>query len=311
MFSGVFTAIVTPFKDGNVDEKTYKHLIRFGIDGGVSGIVPCGTTGESPTLSHDEHKRVIELAVSEIAGQVKVIAGTGSNSTQEAIDLTRHAKSVGADAALMVSPYYNKPTQEGLYQHFNKVAESVDIPIILYNIQGRTGVNIENATVKRLSEVPNIVGVKEASGNILQMSEVIRLCSPEFDVLSGDDQMTFPLMGLGGKGVISVVSNIVPDKMSTMVRLMLEGKPAEARAIHFEIYELCQAMFIETNPIPVKAALGLMGTITPEYRLPLCPPSAANLEKLKGVLEKYGLLSGTAKKGETKTAIRKPRQAKK
>jgi 4-hydroxy-tetrahydrodipicolinate synthase len=206
MFSGAFTAIVTPFKDGLVDETALRNLIRYGIEGGISGIVPCGTTGESPTLSHEEHARVIELVVKEVAGQVKVIAGAGSNSTAEAVSLTRHAKEVGADGALLVSPYYNKPTQEGLYQHFKSVAEAVDIPIVLYNIQGRTGVNIANETVQKLSRIPNIVGVKEASGSILQMSEVIRLCGPEFDVLSGDDQMTFPLMALGGKGVVSVVT---------------------------------------------------------------------------------------------------------
>ncbi|MGB6064326.1 MAG: 4-hydroxy-tetrahydrodipicolinate synthase [Desulfomonilaceae bacterium] len=290
MFSGTFTAMVTPFKDGRVDEAAFKELIRFGIDGGVSGFVPCGTTGESPALSHEEHNRVIELAVKEVAGQVKVIAGTGSNSTQEAIALTRHAKSVGADAALMVSPYYNKPTQEGLYQHFKAVAESVDIPIILYNIQGRTAVNIENRTVERLAGISNIVGVKEASGSILQMSEVLRLCGSGFDVLSGDDQMTFPLMALGGKGVVSVVSNIAPEKMSSMVNAMLASEVEKGRAMHFDIFELCQAMMIETNPIPVKTALGLMGKIQPEFRLPLCPPSQTNLGKLKSVLEKYGIL---------------------
>jgi 4-hydroxy-tetrahydrodipicolinate synthase len=290
MFSGAFTAIVTPFKDGGVDETALRNLIRHGIDGGVGGFVPCGTTGESPTLSHEEHARVIELVVEEVAGQVKVIAGTGSNSTAEAVSLTRHAKKAGADGALMVSPYYNKPTQEGLYRHFKSVAEAVDIPIVLYNIQGRTAVNIANDTVRRLSEIPNIVGVKEASGSILQMSEVIRLCGPDFDVLSGDDQMAFPLMALGGKGVISVVTNIVPDKMSSLVKNMLEGHSDAARAQHFEIFELCQAMFIETNPIPVKAALGMMGMITPEYRLPLCAPSRANLDKLRGILERYGIL---------------------
>lgn len=290
MFSGAFTAIVTPFKDGGVDETAFRKLIRFGIDGGISGFVPCGTTGESPTLSHDEHNKVVEVCVKEVAGQVKVIAGTGSNSTQEAVELTRHAKKVGADAALMVSPYYNKPSQEGLFRHFKTVAESVDIPIVLYNIQGRTAVNIENSTMERLSRIPNIVGVKEASGSILQMSEVIRLCGPEFDVLSGDDQMTFPLMALGGKGVISVVTNIVPDRMSALVNSMLEGDIESARRKHFEIYELCQAMFIETNPIPVKAALGLMGKIEAEYRLPLCPLAPANLAQLKSILERYGLL---------------------
>ena len=290
MFSGAFTAIVTPFKDGNLDEAGLRELIRFGIEGGVSGFVPCGTTGESPTLSHDEHRRVIEITIKEVAGQVKVIAGTGSNSTNEAIELTRYARKVGADGALLVSPYYNKPTQEGLYQHFKAVAETADIPILVYNIQGRTSVNVENATMERLSRIPNIVGVKEASGSILQMSEVIRLCGTEFDVLSGDDQMTFPLMALGGKGVISVVTNIVPKKMSELVKNMLNGAIEEARLIHFEIYELCQAMFIETNPIPIKAALGLMGKIQPEFRLPLCAPSPANAEKLKTVLARYGII---------------------
>jgi len=290
MFSGAYTAIVTPFKDGRVDEEALKKLIRFNVDGGVRGIVPCGTTGESPTLSHDEHKRVIELTVKELAGQGKVIAGTGSNSTEEAIELTRFAQSVHADAGLMVTPYYNKPTQEGLYQHYSAVARAVDLPIIVYNIQGRTAVNIENSTMERLSRIPNIVGVKEASGSILQMSEVIRLCGPDFDVLSGDDQMTFPLMALGGKGVISVVTNIVPHKMTALVQHVLDGNLEQARAVHFEIYELCQAMFIETNPIPVKAALALMGKIQMEYRLPLCPPAPANLEKLKTVLERYQIL---------------------
>jgi len=290
MFSGAFTAIVTPFKNGQVDEKAFKNLIRFGMDGGISGFVPCGTTGESPTLSHEEHNRVVEMTVKEVAGQAKVIAGTGSNSTAEAISLTRHAKQVGVDAALLVSPYYNKPTQEGLYNHFKAIAEAVDIPLVLYNIQGRTAVNIENSTMEKLSRIPNIVGVKEASGSILQMSEVIRLCGSDFDVLSGDDQMTFPLMALGGKGVISVVTNIIPDRMSDLVKSMLAGDVDKARTIHFEIYELCQTMFVETNPIPVKAALSLMGKIEPEFRLPLCMPSAANLEKIRTTLAKFNLI---------------------
>ncbi len=290
MFSGAYTAIVTPFKNGAVDEESLKKLMKYGLDGGVSGLVPCGTTGESPTLSHNEHKKVVELVVKEVAGQAKVIAGTGSNSTEEAIELTRHAKEVGASAALLVSPYYNKPTQEGLFRHFKAIAEAVDIPLILYNIQGRTAVNIANETMERLSKIPNIAGVKEASGNISQMSEVIRLCGPEFNVLSGDDNMTYPLMCLGGRGVISVITNIVPDKMSDLVRFMLDGQTEKARQIHFEISELCQAMFLETNPIPIKAALSLMGKIELEYRLPLCPPSQANMDKLKEILAKYGLI---------------------
>jgi len=290
MFPGTFTAIVTPFKDGQIDEKAFNKLVRFGIDGGVTGFVPCGSTGESATLSYEEHERVVELCVKEVAGQVKVIAGTGSNSTQEAIELTRHAKKVGAHGALLVSPYYNKPTQEGLYRHFKAIAEAVDIPIVLYNIQGRTAVNIENPTMERLSRIPNIVGVKEASGSIPQMSEVIRLCGSDFCVLSGDDQMTFPLMALGGQGVISVVTNIVPDKMAALVQDMLKVDIESARTRHFEIYQLCQAMFFETNPIPVKTALGLMGMIEPEFRLPLCPMAPKNEEKLKAVLTTYGLI---------------------
>jgi 4-hydroxy-tetrahydrodipicolinate synthase len=290
MFAGTFTAIVTPFKHGQVDEAAFKSLIRRNIDGGVTGLVPCGTTGESPTLSHTEHKQVVEMAVSEAAGQVKVIAGTGSNSTAEAIELTRHAKSVGADGALLVSPYYNKPTQDGLFLHFKAVAEAADIPIIMYNIQGRTAVNIENDTVSRLAEIPNIAGVKEASGNIGQMSEVIRLCGPDFDVLAGDDQVTFPLMALGGKGVISVLSNLVPNRMSHMVNSMLQGDIESARQTHFELSELFKAMFLETNPIPVKAALALKGLVEPEYRLPLCQISADNQEKLKQVMVRAGIL---------------------
>ncbi len=290
MFSGAFTALVTPFKDGSLDPIALEELIRFGIDGGISGFVPCGTTGESPTLSHDEHRSVIEIVVKEVAGHVKVIAGTGSNSTEEAIELTRYARQVGADGALVVSPYYNKPTQEGLYQHFKAVAEAVDIPIVIYNIQSRTAVNVENLTMERLSRIPNIVGVKEASGSILQISEVTRLCGTDFDVLSGDDQITFPLMALGGKGVISVVTNIVPRKMSDLAKHMLNGNIDEARSIHFEIFELCQSMFIETNPIPIKAALALMGKIKPEYRLPLCAPSSANMDNLRKVLSRYGII---------------------
>lgn len=290
MFSGAFTAVVTPFKDGQIDEAALKRLIRFGIDGGVSGFVPCGTTGESPTLSHEEHNRVIELVVKEVAGQVKVIAGTGSNSTQEAIELTRHAKKVGADAGLLVNPYYNKPTQEGLYRHFSSIAQAVDMPLVLYNIPGRTAINVATPTMVKLSKIPNIVGVKEASGDIMQMSEVIRLCGPEFDVLSGDDQMTFPMLALGGKGVVSVVTNIIPTKMSNLVKNVLDGDIESARSAHFEIFELCRAVFLETNPIPIKAALALMGMIEPEYRLPLCPLSAANQETLKVTLEQYGLI---------------------
>ncbi|MCX7770890.1 MAG: 4-hydroxy-tetrahydrodipicolinate synthase [Proteobacteria bacterium] len=290
MFKGAITALVTPFKKGNLDLNALKRLIEFQIEKGIDGIVPCGTTGEAPTLSYDEHKKVIELTVKHVKKRVPVIAGTGANSTDEAIELTEFAKKAGADGALLVCPYYNKPTQEGLYRHFKKIAETIDIPIILYNIPGRTGVNMLPETVARLAKIPNIVGIKEASGSLEQVTEIIRSTNEDFVVLSGDDAMTLPMLALGGKGVISVASNIIPDKIAKMVSLYLNKKVEEAKKIHYEYYDLMKALFIETNPVPVKTAMGMMKMICPEVRLPLCEMSEVNLSKLKGVLQKYKLV---------------------
>lgn len=295
-FRTAITAMVTPFRDGKVDEKALWQEVDWQIEEGIGGLVPCGTTGESPTLSHDEHDQVIEIVIEEADGRVPVIAGTGSNSTAEAIRLSEHAAKAGADGILLVNPYYNKPTQEGLYKHFWLVAKSVpEIPVILYNIQGRTGVNIETPTMVRLvSDCPNIVGVKEASGNIAQMMDVIndvKKVNPHFVVLSGDDNMTLPLMCLGGDGVISVASNIVPRDVATLVKLAQEGSFIRAREFHYKLLPIFKAMFYETNPIMVKATMDLMGKILPEIRLPMTEPSAANLEKLKAVLRQYKLIS--------------------
>lgn len=291
MFEGVMVAIVTPFTGGQVDEKAYRNLISFQIENGISAIVPCGTTGESTTLSHDEHHKVIEICIDEVNGRVPVLAGTGSNSTKEAISLTKHAKKAGADGVLMVSPYYNKPTQEGIYQHFKAVADEVDIPIVLYNIPGRTGSNITPQTMARLAQIKNIVGVKEASGDLNQMGQVIELCGPDFTVVSGDDSLTLPLLAIGGKGVISVAGQIVPRRMSDMYNAWKSGDPNKARELFMSLFPLFRAMFIETNPIPVKTALGMMGMIDPEMRLPMCKMSEENQAKLKDVLRKYDLVN--------------------
>ena len=290
MFRGAITALVTPFKNEKVDEAALRDLIEFQIANGIDGLVPCGTTGESPTLSHDEHDRVIEITIDAAKKRVPVIAGTGSNSTAEALRLTRHAYEAGADGALIACPYYNKPTQEGLYRHYQLIAKSVPLPIIPYNIPGRTGVNMSPELMARLAEIDNIVGVKEASGSLKQMNDVLDLCGPEFDVLSGDDGFTLPLMAIGGKGVISVASNIVPADMAAMVDAAEAGDFAAARALHAKMSPLFDVLFIEVNPIPVKAALALMGRIVCEYRLPLCPLAPANHEKLKAALTRYGLI---------------------
>lgn len=296
MFKGAITALVTPFKNGNLDVNALKKLIEFQVEKGINGIVPCGTTGEAPTLSYEEHKKVIELTVKYVKKRVPVIAGTGANSTEEAIELTEFAKKAGADGALLVCPYYNKPSQEGLYRHFKKIAETVDIPIILYNIPGRTGINMLPETVVRLSKIPNIVGIKEASGSLEQVTEIIKNTDKDFVVLSGDDTLTLPMLSLGGKGVISVASNIIPDRITKMVTLYLNKKVEEARKIHHEYYDFMKAMFIETNPVPVKTAMGMMKMIDPEVRLPLCEMTEANLNKLKAVLQRYNLLKQGAKK---------------
>lgn len=291
MFKGSIVAIITPFKDGKVDEKRLRDLIEFHIKNGTSGIVPCGTTGESATLSFEEHDRVIEITIEQARKRIPVIAGTGSNSTSEAIILTKHAAKVGADASLQVAPYYNRPTQKGLYEHFRKIAESVDIPIILYNIPSRTGVNIEPETMAKLaSDCKNIVGVKEASGNLEQMSRIKQLCGQNFDLISGDDSLTLPLLSIGGTGVISVVANIVPTDVADLVNEFQKGNIKRAREIHYKLLPLIKAMFIETNPIPVKTAMGLLRYCESDLRLPLCAMSLENLEKLKKALIDYGLL---------------------
>ncbi|MFC1624576.1 4-hydroxy-tetrahydrodipicolinate synthase [Candidatus Omnitrophota bacterium] len=291
MFEGAMVAIVTPFKNGKVDEKKLRELVGFQIKNGTSAIVPCGTTGESATLSYEEHERVIEVAIEAANGKAPVIAGTGSNNTAEAIMLTKHAKASGADASLQVSPYYNKPTQEGLYQHFKKIAEEGALPLIIYNIASRTGINIEPETMARLSKVKGIVGVKEASGNLDQMSKIRILCDDKFDLISGDDSLTLPILAIGGTGVISVVSNIVPGDVASMVSRFKSGDIDGARKMHCKLLPLVKAMFIETNPIPVKTAMALMGMIDKaELRLPMCNMSEANLAKLKKALKEYGLL---------------------
>lgn len=290
MFKGSMVAIVTPFDNGKVDEKRFKNLIEFQIKNGTTGIVPCGTTGESATLSLEEHERVIELTVQTVAGRVPVIAGTGSNSTAEAIILSKHAKSAGADAVLLITPYYNKPTQQGIYLHFKAIAEEVNIPIVLYNIASRTGVNIEPETMAKLAGIKNIAAVKEASGNIGQMAEIMRLCQDKLTLISGDDALTLPVLSIGGTGVISVVANIAPKETAQMVELFDQGNLPEARKLYYHLLPLVQAMFIETNPIPVKTAMGMMGLIRPDMRLPLCPMLPQNEEKLRNVLKRYKLL---------------------
>lgn len=291
MFKGSMTAIVTPFKNGKVDEKALRDLIEFQIKNGTSGIVPCGTTGESATISFLEHDKVVDITVDQVKKRVPVIAGTGSNSTEEAITMTVHAAEVGADASLQVSPYYNRPTQKGLYEHFKAVADAVKIPIILYNIAGRTGVNIEPETIAQLAnDCKNIAGVKEASGNLEQMSRIKALCPKSFALISGDDGLTLPVLSIGGTGIISVVSNIVPKDVAELVSSFLEGDIKRAQELHYKLLPLVKAVFIETNPIPIKTAMGLLGMCEPDLRLPMCSMMPENLEKLKKALKDYGLL---------------------
>ncbi|MCK4239986.1 MAG: 4-hydroxy-tetrahydrodipicolinate synthase [Candidatus Atribacteria bacterium] len=292
MFKGSLVAMITPFgENGEVDEKGIEKLVEFHIKNGTNGIVPCGTTGESPTLSHEEHKRVVEVTINAVAGRAPVIAGTGSNCTREALDLTSHAKEAGADAALIITPYYNKPTQKGLYLHFKKIAEEVDIPIIVYNVPSRTGINILPETLAELAKLKNIVGVKEASGNLDQMTHIVELCGDKITLLSGDDKLLLPVLSIGGKGVISVVANIIPREVSDMVREFEEGNYPEAKDIFLsKVYPLSNAMFYETNPIPIKTSAKLMGLPSGDLRLPLAPMSENNLAKLKADLIKFGLL---------------------
>ncbi|UQZ91189.1 4-hydroxy-tetrahydrodipicolinate synthase [Deltaproteobacteria bacterium Smac51] len=289
-FRGVVTAIVTPFKNGEVDEDALRKHIRFQIEGGVQGLVPCGTTGESPTLSHEEHNRVVAITVEEAAGKVAVLAGAGSNSTREAIALAVHAKKVGADGLLMVTPYYNKPTPEGIFLHYKAVSEAVDLPIMLYNIPGRCGVNILPETMVKLAEIPNVVGVKEATGDLGQMTRTIELCGPDFLVTSGDDALTLPLLSVGGGGIISVASNLIPGPMVEMWKAWESGEVKKARELFFKMLPLFKALFVETNPMPVKAALSLAGRMDSEMRLPMCQPKPATVEALKPLLKQWGLM---------------------
>lgn len=290
MFEGVYTALVTPFRDGEVDEAALRAHVERQIDAGIDGVVPCGSTGESATLSHDEHRRVIECVVDAVGGRVRVMAGTGSNNTAEAIALTQHAREAGADGALLISPYYNKPTQQGLVDHYTAVAESTGFPLIVYNIPGRTGSNILPETLAQLSCVEHVVGVKEACGDIDQISHVVAACREGFDILSGDDAMTLPVIAVGGHGVISTSSNVAPREMLAMSRAALAGDLARAREVHHRLLPLFDVLFCETNPIPVKAAVAMQGHIGDEIRLPLTPITDANRERLRVVLKDMGLL---------------------
>ena len=290
-FQGSFVAMVTPFRNGKVDEAKLRELVEFHVTNGTDGLIPCGTTGESPTLSHDEHHRVVELVIEAARGRIRVVAGTGSYSTSDAIEMTKHAERAGAAGALVVNPYYNKPTQEGLYRHFRAVAESVAIPILVYNIQGRTAINVETDTMARLArDVKNVVGVNEASGSLDQMSQVIAACGPDFSVLSGDDNITLPLLAIGGSGVVSVIANIVPRETADLVHAALEGDWKRARDLHFRLFPLARAAFLETNPIPIKEAMAMAAMLEPEFRLPMCRMSDANREKLRAILKPYGLI---------------------
>ncbi|WP_457568437.1 4-hydroxy-tetrahydrodipicolinate synthase [Desulfurobacterium sp.] len=290
MFEGIHVAIPTPFKNGKVDEEALREHIEFLIEGGVSGIVPCGTTGESATLSYEEHEEVIAITIEQVKGRVKVIAGTGSNSTKEAIELTAYAKKAGADGALLITPYYNKPNQEGLYLHFKAIADAVDIPVVLYNVPGRTGVNMLPETVARLADIENIVAIKEATGSTNVATEIVNLCGDKIEVLSGDDLTFYPLLAVGGKGVISVTANLVPDRMVKMYRAFADGDIEEARRIHLDLYPLHKIMFIDTNPIPVKTALSMMGRMEKEFRLPLCPTTPEKERAIRKMLEEKGVL---------------------
>ncbi len=296
MFHGSIVAMVTPFKKGKIDEKAYGGLIEFQIRNGTHGITPCGTTGESATLTYEEHCRMIDLTVNLVGGRVPVLAASGSNSTEEAISLTRHAKRAGASGALLISPYYNKPTQEGLYQHYKAIAQAVNLPLVLYNIPGRTSVNLLPTTVARLMDFPNIVGIKEGTGSLQQISDLIRYCGDRLVILSGDDFTAFPTMAVGGKGVISVTANIVPSEMAQMMTAAEKGDYVTARKWHEKVYPLHEALFWETSPVPVKTALNLMGKCESDVRLPLCALSDPNRNRLQKLLKEQGLLKPSKKK---------------
>jgi 4-hydroxy-tetrahydrodipicolinate synthase len=291
MFTGTYTAIVTPFKDGQIDETALQRLIERQVRGGVDGVVPVGTTGESPTLSYEEHIRVIELTVEFAAKRIKVLAGSGANSTQEAIFLTKAAEKVGADGSLQVAPYYNKPTPEGLFQHFRAIANATKLPIVLYSIPGRCGVEIGIETVQRLArETKTVIGIKEAGGNADRVSQLRVACGEKFTILSGDDSLTLPFMAVGAHGVVSVASNIIPREVSRMVQAFAKGDTKAALRLHAKFYPVFKDLFIETNPVPVKAAMAMLGQVTEEYRLPLVPMSGGNRDKLRATLQSCGIL---------------------
>jgi len=287
-FKGSYVALATPFKNGKIDEAAFRKLIEFHIDKGTDGILPCGCTGEAATLTAQEQKHLLKIAIETINKRVPVLAGTGSNSTQEALDLTSYAKKAGCDGALIITPYYNKPTPEGQYRHYAEIANKVDIPIMLYNVPSRTGICLSPATVARLSKIDNIVAIKEAAGSVQQVMDIISMC--DITVMSGDDSMTVPFMSVGATGIVSVAANIIPDKIHDMATKYLEGKTKESVQIHYEILDLCKAMFIETNPLPVKTALSMMGMIGEEWRMPMCEMMPENKEKLKKVLIDYKLI---------------------
>jgi 4-hydroxy-tetrahydrodipicolinate synthase len=290
-FMGCGTALVTPFrKDLSIDEEALRRLVRRQIAAGINFLAPCGTTGESPTLTHEEHLRVVAITIEEAKGKVPVLAGAGGYNTQHAIELAREAEKLGAQGLLSVTPYYNKPTQEGLYQHFKAIVAATSLPIILYNVPPRTNVNIDPGTLRRLAEIENIIGVKEASGNIAQFTQVIQQVPENFLVLSGDDAVTLPLVAMGGRGIISVASNVIPAEMTRLAKLCLDGNFAEARAMHRKWLPLMEVNFIETNPSPVKAAMAEMGLLEPVWRLPLVPPKPESLAKIRSVLESLALL---------------------
>ena len=294
MFSGCLVAMITPFRNGEVDEPALRGLVQFHLRNGTDGLVPCGTTGESVTMTEEEQLRVIEVVVDEVNGRIPVIAGTGTNGTAKTIKLTKAAQKLGADGALLVTPYYNKPTQQGLFLHFEAVARATDLPLVLYNVPGRTSVNMAPETVARLAKIPTIVGIKEAAGSMDQVSQIIGSCPDDFAVLSGDDSLTLPMLALGGVGVISVVGNIAPAAMTELVRSYRAGNVARARELHYQLFDLCRAMFLETNPIPVKTAAGLLGLCSSELRLPLCPIADSNRTKLEEALRVSTVLSPVA-----------------
>ena len=285
-FSGSLVALITPHRDGKVDEAALRNLVEYHVANGTNGLVPCGTTGESVTLDEVEHERVIRIVIETAAGRVPVVAGAGTNNTAKSIKLAKEARHAGADGILVVTPYYNRPTQSGLYLHYEALAKAVDIPIVVYNVPSRTGTNLLPDTLARLSKLPTIVAVKEASGSMDQVSQIIQECGPDLAILSGDDSLTLPILALGGHGVISVVANIAPSAMAELVRSFRAGDVARAQALHYQLFELCRTMFIETNPIPVKAAAAHLGLCGGEMRLPMCPPSDANLARIKAVVDR-------------------------